>query len=309
MAQRARTSRSGRGRHRKPSNSARNLGLATVPFVAALPMLTASPASADKASAWDRLASCESGGNWGINTGNGYYGGVQFAYGTWAGNGGGKFASRADLATRQEQIIIAARVLDNSGWGPWPSCSSRLGLGSAERREALATAARYRDEMRGNDSRVEDQKSDRQAADQRAADQKAAEEKAADQKAADRKAAEEKAADQKAAEEKAADQKAADERAAAQEKKKAAEESAADQDRVADRRTEDTRISTERASRGKHRKALAPDVYVVRRGDTLSAIARAKNLPGGWENLYKINRDTIGSNPGLIFPGQQLTVG
>ena len=273
MAQRARTSRSGRGRHRKPSNSARNLGLATVPFVAALPMLTASPASADKASAWDRLASCESGGNWGINTGNGYYGGVQFAYGTWAGNGGGKFASRADLATRQEQIIIAARVLDNSGWGPWPSCSSRLGLGSAERREALATAARYRDEMRGNDSRVEDQKADQKAADQKAAEAKAAEERAAAQK------------------------------------KKAADEAAADQDRVADRRTEDTRISTERASRGKHRKAVAPDVYVVRRGDTLSAIARAKNLPGGWENLYKINRDTIGSNPGLIFPGQQLTVG
>ncbi len=319
MAQRARTS--GRGRHRKPSNSARNFGLATVPFVAALPMLTASPASADKASAWDRLASCESGGNWGINTGNGYYGGVQFAHGTWTGNGGGKFASRADLATRQEQIIIASRVLDNSGWGPWPACSSRLGLGSADRREALATAARYRDEMTGAGTKADDRKAnqqqkaadqkaaDQKAADQKAADQKAADQKAADQKAADQKAADQKAADQKAADQKAADQKAADERADAQ--RKAADEAAAgaNQDRAADRRTEDNRVSTERASRGKHRKAAAPEVYVVRRGDTLSAIARARDLPGGWENLYSINRDTIGRNPGLIFPGQRLTVG
>jgi len=292
MAQRARTSRSGRGRHRKPSNSARNFGLATVPFVAAIPMMTASPASADKTSAWDRLASCESGGNWGINTGNGYYGGVQFAYGTWTGNGGTKFASRADLATRNEQIIIAARALENSGWGPWPACSSRLGLGSAERREALATAQKYRESMRSGDER------------------KADEPKADERKAADQKAADQRAADQKAAEQ----QKAAEERAAAQ--KKAADEAEvkarADQSPAADQKAanqKDARISTERASRGKHRKAVEPDVYVVSRGDTLSAIARAKDLPGGWENLYKINRDTIGRNPGLIFPGQRLSLG
>ena len=73
----------------------------------------------------------------------------------------------------------------------------------------------------------------------------------------------------------------------------------------------DNRVKTERASRGKHRKA--PDstgaaTYRVRPGDTLSGIARSKDVPGGWENLYRINRETIGKNPGLIFPGQRLTL-
>ena len=79
---------------------------------------------------------------------------------------------------------------------------------------------------------------------------------------------------------------------------------------AAEKRAEDNRVQTERASRGKHRKAAtAGDVYVVRRGDSLSAIARAKDLPGGWQNLYRMNKATIGSNPGLIHPGQRLHLG
>ena len=146
-----RSGRSGRGRHRKPSNHTRTLGLATVPLVAAIPLAagSASPASA-ATSAWDRLAGCESGGNWDINTGNGYYGGLQFADGTWDGNGGDKYASRADLATRAEQIVIASKLLNSSGWGPWPACSSRLGLGGDEKREALATAAAIKARLSGD---------------------------------------------------------------------------------------------------------------------------------------------------------------
>ncbi len=83
---------------------------------------------ASDGSAWDQLAACESGGNWAINTGNGFYGGVQFDYGTWLGNGGGAYAERADLASRDQQIEIASRVQAARGWGPWPACSSKLGL-------------------------------------------------------------------------------------------------------------------------------------------------------------------------------------
>ncbi|WP_139058102.1 resuscitation-promoting factor [Tsukamurella pseudospumae] len=79
-------------------------------------------------SVWDRLVQCESTGNWAINTGNGFYGGVQFDYGTWLRHGGGKYAPRADLATREEQIDIARKTLSAQGWGAWPACSSRLGL-------------------------------------------------------------------------------------------------------------------------------------------------------------------------------------
>ena len=74
---------------------------------------------------WDRLAQCESGGNWGINTGNGYSGGLQFAQGTWRANGG---SGSAHNASRSEQIRVAERIRASQGWGAWPACSSKLGL-------------------------------------------------------------------------------------------------------------------------------------------------------------------------------------
>ncbi|MGE3285870.1 MAG: transglycosylase family protein [Pseudonocardia sp.] len=80
-------------------------------------------------SVWDRLAQCESTGNWSINTGNGYYGGLQFDLRTWAAYGGKKYAARPDLASREEQIAVAERVRkDRGGFSAWPGCSRKLGL-------------------------------------------------------------------------------------------------------------------------------------------------------------------------------------
>jgi resuscitation-promoting factor RpfA len=79
-------------------------------------------------SVWDALAQCESGGNWAINTGNGYYGGLQFSFETWHAYGGGQFSDWPNLASREQQIIIAERVLASQGWGAWPYCASQLGL-------------------------------------------------------------------------------------------------------------------------------------------------------------------------------------
>jgi uncharacterized protein YabE (DUF348 family) len=79
-------------------------------------------------SVWDALAQCEATGNWAINTGNGFYGGVQFDQNTWDRWGGQEYAARADLATREEQIAIATKTQAAQGWGAWPSCSSKLGL-------------------------------------------------------------------------------------------------------------------------------------------------------------------------------------
>ena len=79
------------------------------------------------AATWDALASCEAGGNWAINTGNGFYGGAQFNQNTWEENGGLRYAPRADLATREEQIAIAEVTLERQGWGAWPVCSIRVG--------------------------------------------------------------------------------------------------------------------------------------------------------------------------------------
>ena len=79
-------------------------------------------------SVWDDLARCESGGNWAINTGNGYYGGLQFSQGTWLGYGGGEFAAYPHEATREEQIIVAERLRAARGYAPWPACRAKLGL-------------------------------------------------------------------------------------------------------------------------------------------------------------------------------------
>ena len=77
-------------------------------------------------SVWDAVARCESGGNWAINTGNGFYGGVQFNQNTWERHGGLRYAPRADLATREEQIAIAEVTRARQGWGAWPVCSTRV---------------------------------------------------------------------------------------------------------------------------------------------------------------------------------------
>jgi resuscitation-promoting factor RpfA len=207
-----------RGRHRKPSTTGRTIGLATAPLVAVIP-LSASPAGAATTATWDRLARCESGGNWHINTGNGYYGGLQFSPGTWDAYGGNRFASNAHRATKAEQITVAERLLDARGWSPWPACSRKLGLDASDRR--------------GNPDGTAERAS-------RSKPRKATTTKVRKAKP----------------------------------------------------------VSTRRAGK----------VYVVRRGDTLSGIAARRDVPGGWQKLYKINKRTIGKNPGLIRPGQRLVL-
>ncbi|MCK7623219.1 LysM peptidoglycan-binding domain-containing protein [Streptomyces sp. RS10V-4] len=85
-------------------------------------------ACADDQWPWGCLAECESSGDWHINTGNSYYGGLQFWQPTWEAYGGLRYARRADLATRDEQIEVAKRVQADQGWGAWPECARRYGL-------------------------------------------------------------------------------------------------------------------------------------------------------------------------------------
>ncbi|MCC9311126.1 LysM peptidoglycan-binding domain-containing protein [Kitasatospora sp. RB6PN24] len=99
--------------------------------VAALPvagLVTATTASAASTTTWNAVAQCESSGNWSINTGNGFYGGLQFTSSTWAAYGGTQYASQANLATPAQQIAIAEKVLADQGPGAWPVCSVKAGL-------------------------------------------------------------------------------------------------------------------------------------------------------------------------------------
>ncbi|OZD01631.1 resuscitation-promoting factor [Rhodococcus sp. 06-221-2] len=121
------------GRHRKPSTTGKTVAKVAVTgaIMGTAGIAFTGTANAAPDSDWDRLAQCEAGGNWGINTGNGFQGGLQFSPSTWNAHGGQQYAATANQASREEQIAVAEKVLDSQGWGAWPSCSSSLGLSSA----------------------------------------------------------------------------------------------------------------------------------------------------------------------------------
>ena len=116
------------GRHRKPTRTGYRVAKIALAGTALAAGSVALAAQAQAASdeEWEIVAACESSGNWAINTGNGYYGGLQFAPSTWREFGGGQYASSAHLATREEQIAIAEKVLAGQGRGAWPVCGRGL---------------------------------------------------------------------------------------------------------------------------------------------------------------------------------------
>jgi resuscitation-promoting factor RpfA len=127
-----------RGKHRVPSRHPA-LGVVTAACVSVAGSgLFADTAAAAPSVNWDAIAQCESGGNWAINTGNGYYGGLQFKLSTWRANGG--VGNPAD-ATREQQIAVAERVLVTQGIGAWPVCGKRAGDITTSRTEPAKPAA------------------------------------------------------------------------------------------------------------------------------------------------------------------------
>src|SRR3954470_23409673 len=120
-----------RGRHRRYQPNRINRASLTVTAGGAglaIPLVAAGSADAADAATWNKVAACESSGDWSINTGNGYYGGLQFTQSTWEAYGGTAYARRADLATRDQQVAVAEKVLKGQGPGAWPVCSVRAGL-------------------------------------------------------------------------------------------------------------------------------------------------------------------------------------
>ncbi|QNP63682.1 transglycosylase family protein [Streptomyces genisteinicus] len=212
--------RSGIAKHRRPSKIARVAALAGVAGAAiAAPLLGAGSASAATASEWDKVAQCESGGDWSINTGNGYYGGLQFSASTWAAYGGTAYASTADQASKAQQIAVAEKVLAGQGKGAWPSCG--VGLSSA----------------------------------------------------------------------------AYDGGAAEQPAEKRAEAPTTRSDRA--------EAPAPKKSAGAKSFKKGDGEYKVLAGDTLSSIAKAEKVEGGWEKLFELNKDVV-EDADVIHPGQQL---
>ncbi len=128
------------GRHRTPTTTGRTAAkLAVTGIVVGAPLTAlAAPASAATASQWDAVAQCESGGNYSINTGNGFYGGLQFTLSTWAAYGG---TGAPQNASKSEQIAVAERVLAGQGKGAWPVCGTGLGAANSTPVQAQTLSA------------------------------------------------------------------------------------------------------------------------------------------------------------------------
>ncbi|MEV6332218.1 transglycosylase family protein [Streptomyces sp. NPDC051909] len=225
---------SGKGKHRRASKATRAVALVGVAGVAvAAPLMTAGSASAATSSEWDAVAQCESGGNWAINTGNGFYGGLQFTNSTWAAFGGTAYAARADLASKSQQIAVAEKVLAGQGKGAWPSCG--VGLSSASYDGGSAEAAAPAPAPK----RTAEQPTTR--SEQRTAPKPAA--------------------------------------------------------KPAPKQTVTTPTG-KKVEKG-------DGEYKVVSGDTLSKIAQAHHVKGGWAKLFELNKDIV-QDADLIYPGQQL---
>ncbi|MFD5784362.1 transglycosylase family protein [Streptomyces sp. NPDC126933] len=223
--------RSSKAKHRRPSSS-RAVRYATLAgmtgAVVAAPLIGATSASAATPSEWDQVAQCESGGNWSINTGNGFYGGLQFTTSTWAAYGGSAYAARADQASKSQQIAVAEKVLAGQGKGAWPSCGVNLSNAAYDGGSADSAA-------------------------QPAPQQK-------------------------------------------------------EQAQPAPQPEQPARSDAQAASRGESRPApveKGDGEYKVKSGDTLSKIAGAHQVKGGWKKLFELNKDIV-KDADVIHPGQLL---
>ena len=260
------------GRHREISRARvwayRGATVGVVAGAAALGL--AGSASAAPDSTWDSVAQCESSGNWAINTGNGYYGGLQFTESTWNAYGGQQYASRADLATREEQIAVAEQTLGGQGWGAWACAYAGGGEGSTSRSVTADSSS--------SDSSSSDSSSSSSSSDSSSSDQSSASD--------DRQASRSRSWDETDSSSSSADETSTD---------------------STDWSSTDSR-STDSSSTDAAPASAADGSYTVVSGDTLSEIAAAQGVAGGWEALYAANSDII-SNADLIYPGQVIRLG
>lgn len=339
---------SGNGRHRRPRQAPAFLVTAGVTSAGvALPLLGAGAAGAVEGETWDRVAECESGGDWLADGENGYFGGLQLPLGMWLEYGGEEFADRPDLASRSQQIAVAERILADRGPRAFPGCALLSGLRAEYRAEREAAAREGGTDGAGEEPA--DASGDSSAGTPAAPrDPDGAERDAAAPEGADGteradgsagSAGEDRAGDGSGAEagDDAGDAghgaagdgsardggpgggSAGEEAAGGDRAERDGSASPGGRHRGAPAPEEETGREGERSGGGRHaaREGVGADGgrgadgfgYRVRPGDSLSGIAGERSLPGGWPALYERNADVVGADPDYILPGQLLDLG
>jgi len=256
-----------KGRHRQETKHIRKAALAVTAAGAAVaaPAIGMGTAHADSG-VWDRVANCESTNNWHINTGNGYYGGLQFTNSTWAAYGGLSYAPRADLATREQQIAVAEKTLAGQGAGAW-ACAGSGGLTDTNG-------------LSGNDGGSGASSSDESTSDNSSSDNSGS--SSSDESSSDNSGSS------------SSDEGTSDSSSSDNSGSSADTQSSDNSGSSSDSSSSDSTTSV----------AVSGKSYTVQSGDTLFKIASAAGL-SGWDSLYKANTSTI-SDPNWIYPGQVL---
>ncbi|MFF4353167.1 transglycosylase family protein [Streptomyces sp. NPDC001530] len=325
---------SGNGRHRRPRQAPALIVAAGVTGSAiAIPLLGATSASAADSTTWDRVAECESGGSWSANNGNGYYGGLQLTQENWEAHGGLAYAPSADQASRSQQIAVAEKVLDDKGLAAWPTCGPLSGLskdsgevevdtGVADDSSSSSTSSGLSNSPLSNspDSSDSSGSSDSSDSDSSSGDSSGATENttksdtsssgaSGDSKESDSSDTDTTKSDESDKSGQNGDSSGTSDSStsgAGRHRGDSAEEDATEG--ATDGRTDGA--SGRHASRGSGASRDAVDgSYTVRSGDSLSTIADSLDLSGGWSELYAENKETVGTDPDLIIPGQRLAVG
>lgn len=298
-----------RGRHRKPSSTGRTLAkTALAAGVIGAPLATAGQAQAAPDNVWDQVAKCESGGNWSTNTGNGYQGGLQFAPSTWRGFGGTQYASSPHNASREQQIAVAEKVLARQGWNAWPVCSRKAGARgtSATPRVIAAKAPAKSAEKHAKPADQQRESGGKHALQPAAPSAPRAVPVAAPAPLAPQAG---RLAPLHDSPSPAAPVTAMPlPPAAASAPSVAAPVIRAAQSAPAPAATPAPRADTPAPAPAAVPAPAGPRSYQVRPGDTLSGIANAHGVAGGWQAIYQANRAALG-NANLIRPGQQLNLG
>ncbi|MEU0028019.1 transglycosylase family protein [Streptomyces sp. NPDC006335] len=318
---------SGNGRHRRPRQAPALLVAAGVTGSAiAIPLLGATGASAATGTTWDRVAECESGGSWSANDGNGYYGGLQMSQENWEKYGGLEYAETADLASRNQQIAVAEKLLADQGIAAWPTCGLLGGLskdsssadvdtGVGSDTPSASPSGSSGSSGSSNSSGSEESSGLLDALDGSSATPSPSGTPSSGDSPAksDKKNSSESESSVKD------DAQPSDSSPVVSPEEDEADKSWQEGSSSAlvdvgalgsgkhrgDSAEENVTKSAASSSAGRH----AARTYTVREGDSLVSIADSLGLDGGWRALYAENKDRIGADPSNIVAGQTLDTG
>jgi hypothetical protein len=334
---------SGNGRHRRPRQAPALLVAAGVTGSAiAIPLLGASGASAADGTVWDKVAECETGGSWSADEGDGQYGGLALTQEDWEAYGGLDYASRPDLASRNQQISVAQKLLADQGVGAWGTCGLTSGLskesgsvdvdtGVADDSSDSSVTSGLSDLSRGLSGSSNSSGSSGDSGDASTDPSAESSPDSANAPSSSPSSPSSSTSDNSSKSDTSSDSDASGSQAGDSSPTATPEADDADNSGqsagswslvdtgalgsgrhrggTADESATD---GTSTASSGRHAASIlsgAAGTYTVRTGDSLASIADSLDLDGGWRALYDENKDVIGADPSNIVPGQTLATG